>query len=98
MAQIKWLPEAVNDLHRLHIFLEKHDQNAADNAAKRILEGIKLIKATPRLGRPMPDDDVDRRELFMSFGAGSYVIRYRFENKYTVVIIRIWHCKENRTL
>jgi len=98
MAQIKWLPEAVADLHRLHSFLEEHDQNAADNAAGRILEGVRLIKATPRLGRPMPDDDVDRHELFISFGPGSYVIRYRFENKDTVVIIRIWHSKENRIL
>lgn len=97
MAQIKWLPEAVIDLQRLHSFLEEHDQKAADNAAGRILDGIKLLKATPRLGRPMPDDDIERRELFMSFGAGSYVIRYRFENKDDVVIIRIWHSKENRT-
>ena len=95
MAQIKWLPEAVSDLHRLHSFLQEHDQNVADNAAGRILEGVKLLKATPHLGRPMPDDDTSRRELFMSFGAGAYVIRYRFENN-SVVIIRIWHSKENR--
>lgn len=98
MAQIKWLPEAITDLHRLHSFLKEHDQKAAENAAGRILEGIQLLKATPRLGRPTSDDDKDRRELFMSFGAGSYVIRYRFENKVDVIIIRIWHSKENRTL
>ena len=97
MAQIKWLPEAVSDLHRLHSFLEEHDHKTAVSAAGRILEGVKLLKTTPRLGRPMPNNDVKRRELSMSFGAGSYVIRYRFENKDTVVIIRIWHSKENRT-
>jgi len=96
MAQIKWLSEAVTDLHRLHSFLKEHDQKVADNAAGRILDGINLLKATPRLGRPMSNDDVERRELFMSFGAGSYVIRYRFENNDNVVIIRIWHSKENR--
>lgn len=97
MAQIKWLPEAVTDLHRLYSFLQEHDQDAADNAAGRILEAIKLLKTSPRVGRPMLDDDVERRELFMPFGAGSYVIRYRFENNDNVVIIRIWHSKENRT-
>jgi plasmid stabilization system protein ParE len=96
MAQIKWLPEAVTDLHRLHSFLQEHNQKAADNASGRILEGVKLLKASPRLGRPMPDDDIERRELFMSFGAGAYVIRYRFEDNDGVVIIRIWHSKESR--
>jgi len=98
MAQVKWLPEAVTDLHRLHSFLREHDQEAANNAAGRIFEGVKLLKANPRLGRPMSSDDAERRELFMSFGAGSYVIRYRFENNDSVVIIRVWHSKENRTL
>ena len=97
MAQIKWLPEAATDLRRLHSFLREHDQKAADNAAGRILEGVKLLKATPRLGRPMTNDDTERRELFMSFGAGAYVIRYRFENNDSIVIIRIWHSKENRS-
>ena len=98
MAEIKWLPEAVSDLHRLHTFLQEHDQKAADNASGRILEGVKLLKVTPRLGRPMSNDDVDRRELFMSFGAGAYVIRYRFEGDNSVIIIRIWHSKENRSI
>ena len=97
MAHIKWLPEAVTDLRRLHSFLQEYDQKAADSAAGRILEGVKLLKATPRLGRPMSHDGMDRRELFMSFGAGAYVIRYRFENKDHVVITRIWHSRENRT-
>lgn len=97
MAQVKWLPEAATDLRRLHSFLWEHDQEAADNAAGRILEGVKLLKASPRLGRPMSNDDTERRELFMSFGAGAYVIRYRFEDNDSVVIIRVWHSKENRT-
>lgn len=96
MAEIKWLPEAVSDLHRLHTFLQEHDQKAADNASGCILKGVKLLKVTPRLGRPM-SDDVDRREHFMSFGAGAYVIRYRFEGDNCAIVIRIWHSKENRT-
>jgi plasmid stabilization system protein ParE len=96
MAQIKWLPEAVTDLRRLHSFLQEYEQKAADNASGRILEGVKLLKVTPRLGRPMSNDDVVRRELFMSFGASAYVIRYRFESDNSVVIIRIWHSEENR--
>ncbi len=36
------------------------------------------------------------RELFMSFGAGAYVIRYTLESDDIVTIIRIWHSRENR--
>lgn len=97
MAELKWLPEAVSDLRRLHSFLQEYDQKTANKASGRILEGVKRLKATPRLGRPMSGDGADRRELFMSFGAGAYVIRYKFEGDDSVVIIRIWHSKENRT-
>ena len=96
MAELRWLPEAVSDLHRLHNFLKKHSQKAADRASGRILEGVKLLKATPRLGRLM-SDEVKRRELYMPFGAGAYVIRYLLESNDSVTIIRIWHSKENRT-
>jgi plasmid stabilization system protein ParE len=96
MAELKWLPEAVSDLHRLHNFLQKHDQKAAARASGRILEGVKLLKASPRLGQLM-SNATDRRELFMSFGAGAYVIRYLLESNDRVTIIRIWHSKENRT-
>ena len=97
MAEIRWLPEAVADLHRLHNFLQDYNQKAADDVSSRILDGVRLLKATPRLGRPMPDDDILRRELFMSFGAGAYVIRCRFEDGNNIIIIRIWRSKENRT-
>jgi plasmid stabilization system protein ParE len=96
MAEIKWLPEAVTDLRRLHSFLQEYDQEAADNASGRILEGVKLLKTTPRLGRLMPEDDTQRRELYMPFGAGAYVIRYRFGGDNSVIIIRVWHSKETR--
>ena len=43
------------------------------------------------------DDENIRRELYVAFGAGAYVIKYRIEAKDSVVIIRIWHSRENRT-
>jgi plasmid stabilization system protein ParE len=95
MARIKWLPEAVDDLERLYFFILDKDTSAASKVASTILKGADLLKNTPRLGRPMPEDD-DRRELFLAFGAGAYVIRYKLELEDTVVIIRIWHSRENR--
>lgn len=43
----------------------------------------------------MPDE-TGRRELFIAFGAGAYVIRYIQQDDSTVVVIRIWHSREDR--
>jgi hypothetical protein len=40
--------------------------------------------------------DGNRHELFIAFGAGAYVIRYKLEAKDSVVIVRFWHNLENR--
>jgi plasmid stabilization system protein ParE len=95
MPGVKWLPEAVADANRLYRFLDSKDADAATNAMRTILIGAKQHRAHPLLGRPMLDG-TERRELFISFGAGAYVLTYRLENSVTVTIIRVWHSKENR--
>lgn len=95
MNKLKWLPEALADVERLHEFLKDIDVQAADQCVEIILKGSRLLKATPHLGRPMPDEQ-GKRELFMQFGAGAYVLRYRLEDSDTVVIIRVWHSREDR--
>jgi plasmid stabilization system protein ParE len=95
MASIKWLPDAISDIKRLHTFLESKDSEAASRAAACILEGVNILKSSPRIGRPMPDE-TGRRELSTAFGAGAYVLRYMIEDDNTVVIIRVWHSREDR--
>ncbi len=95
MAQLKWLPEALADIERLYDFLHNKDARAAAKAAKTLLTGASILKESPRIGRPMPDE-TGRRELFISFGAGAYVLRYKLEDPNTVIIIRVWHSRENR--
>jgi plasmid stabilization system protein ParE len=95
MARLKWLPEAIKDIERLYNFLKEKDTEAAKRAAYKILEGSTLLRASPRLGRPM-NDNTERRELSVAFGAGSYVLRYVFESDDVVTIIRVWHSRENR--
>ena len=96
MSQIKWLPEALLDIERLYAFLKDKNQEAAARAARAIMEGVELLRTSPRIGRPM-SDDTGRRELFVSFAAGAYVLRYMQENENTVIIIRVWHSRESRT-
>jgi plasmid stabilization system protein ParE len=95
MAKIKWLPEAIEDIDRLYKFLQSKDLQAAARAASCILEGASLLKTSPRIGRPMPDE-TGRHELFVAFGAGAYVLRYMLATNNSVVIIRVWHSRENR--
>ena len=95
MAKLKWLPEALEDVERLHEFLKGIDVQAANQCVEIILKGSKLLKSTPGLGRPMIDVP-GGHELFMQFGASAYVLRYRLEGETTVVITRVWHSREDR--
>ncbi|ABB23842.1 putative protein of the plasmid stabilization system [Pelodictyon luteolum DSM 273] len=96
MPQIKWLPEALADVERLYVFLYEKSPLAAARAAKSILDGAGILTSMPDIGRPM-EDDTGRREWVVSFGAGAFVLRYMRSENDTVVIIRVWHSKGNRT-
>ncbi len=96
MPEIKWLPEALADVDRLHEFVKAQHQEAAARVARAILDGANLLARSPDLGRPM-DDGTGRRELIVSFGAGAYVLRYMHDKDQTPVIIRVWHSREDRT-
>ena len=93
--KVVWLPEALADLERLYDFLVDKDPAAAARAMRTIDSGADSLEAFPELGRPI-GDDTGRRELFVPFGAGAYVLRYRIHHN-TVVIIRVWHSREERT-
>lgn len=95
MSEIEWLPEALGDIERLYTFLHDKDFDAAKRMAANLLKGTELLQSSPRTGRPMPDE-TGRRELFVAFGAGAYVLRYINTGK-VIIIIRVWHSKENRS-
>jgi plasmid stabilization system protein ParE len=96
VSKVEWLPEALADIERLHHFLHGKNQDAAARAASTILEGATLLETAPDLGRPMADG-TRRRELFVAFASGAYVLRYILDDEGTVVIIRVWHSREDRT-
>lgn len=94
MSQVIWLPEALEDAERLFVFLEDKNPAAATRAAQALQGGTKLLSDFPEIGCPM-NDHTERRELFIPFGSGAYVLRYIIDDN-TVVIIRAWHSKEER--
>jgi len=93
-AKIVWRERALEDISRLHDFLFEKNEEAAAKAARVILRGSSLLEESPRLGRPMADG-TGRRELFIPFGAGFYVLRYFLTND-IVIIVRVWHGREDR--
>ncbi len=94
MPQIVWLPEALEDTRRLRHFLEDKNPKAEARAGQVLQDGAKLLASFPEIGQPM-NDGTDRRELFLPFGSGNYVLRY-ITDRQTVVIVRAWHSKEKR--
>ena len=93
MDQI-WLPEARADVQRLFDFLVEASPSNAAAALRIIRGGAARLLEHPRIGRRM-DDETERRELILPFGAGVYVLRYRIEGE-TIVILRVWHGREDR--
>jgi len=93
VAKIKWLPEAVADTERLYQFLAELSPKAAMESAAAILGIVRKLRRFPKLGAPMEDE---RREAYVAFGAGSYVVRYRIDTEGTVVIVRVFHSRADR--
>jgi plasmid stabilization system protein ParE len=94
VSKIIWLPEALEDTQRLRLFLADKPKGVIERAGQALQEGAKRLADFPEIGFPM-NDGTDRRELFLPFGSGGYILRY-ITDKHAVFIIRAWHSKENR--
>jgi len=94
--RVVWLPEAAADLDRLRNFLVTRNPGAAARVARQILQGVKLLEKYPEAGKPVQDPP-GFRDLFIPFGSRGYVLRYRLSQDKTIVIVRVWHAREERT-
>lgn len=89
-----WLPENRRDIRRLYEYLMGLDANAARRMLHTIRNGVQALLRAPRSGKRV-DDETGRRDFFVPFGVGAYVLRYHL-NDDTVVITRVWHSRESR--
>lgn len=90
--RLVWLPEARADIQRLYAFLLEKTPIGAERAVRVIQLGAGRLLEFPEIGRPM-GDDTRRRELFIPFGAGAYVLRYQIHAE-VIAVIRVWHSRE----
>ena len=92
--ELRWLPDALQDLIRLDNFIRPHNPDAANRAIHTIRDAAESLLENPELGRPW-DPAPEFRQFFIPFGARGYVLRYRLED-HRIVIVRIWHTREDR--
>lgn len=89
---LRFSPEAVDDLARLRKFIEEKNPVAAQRIARELLLGMEKLKVFPEIGLK-----VDRafepqriRDLFIE----RYTVRYLIGED-EIVILRLWHSKEH---
>jgi plasmid stabilization system protein ParE len=92
--KLVWLAEARDDVQRLSNFLTERDLEAARRMLARVRKGAQTLMEHPRAGKRM-EDDTNRCELFLPFGVGAYVLRYRLQED-RILILRVWHSRESR--
>jgi len=93
MPRLKWTPQSLRDVGRLHNFLAPKSPDAAKGAIKAIRQGVKLLGKHPEMGRPVEELPTEFREWVVEFGSGAYVALYRFDGK-EVVILAVRHGRE----
>jgi plasmid stabilization system protein ParE len=94
-VQVVFLTRARADLVRLRQFLEPHGEPLSQRAVDTLFAAAHSLRDLPERGRPAARPGY--RELIVPFGRGAYVIRYRIDyRRETVVIVRLWHGREDR--
>jgi len=94
-VQIVFLSRARADLDRLRDFLAPHGDSLSARVVDTLFAAAHSLADQPERGRPAAR--AGYRELIVPFGRGAHVIRYRVDRRRnTVVIIRLWHGREQR--
>ena len=88
-----WSPAARADLIRLREFIEPHHPEAARRAAEALKKSAGLLLEHLAISARL--EDRDDRELFVPYGRRGYILRYRLHDD-TIVILRLWHVREDR--
>lgn len=92
--KVVWLWSAVADLNRLEAFVSQHEPDRAGEISETIRNAARSLEQFPERCRRVPGLS-DFRELFVEARSQTYVIQFRIAAE-RVVIVRIWHGREDR--
>ena len=74
MAQVRWTPQAADDLEAICLFIARDAPQVAATFADRVLPARDRLASYPRLGRTVPELGIENiREIIV----GSYRVIYR---------------------
>ncbi len=74
MAQVRWTPQAADDLEATCLFIARDSPQLAATFADRILRATDRLASNPRLGRMVPELGIENiREVIV----GNYRVIYR---------------------
>ena len=94
MKKLIWTIAAGRDMERLHSFIAKNNKNAAKRAANAIVHSARLLQKSPRMG--VLSENKASREHSVAFAKTGYIVRYMIDGNHDIVILRVYHQKENR--
>lgn len=94
--EVRFTPEAEDDLLRLFDFLLARDVPAAEKAHAAIAKSVELLEVFPFSCRKAVGGDGSPflRELIIPFGSAGYVALFEIENGTTVNILAVRHQRE----
>ena len=89
---LRFSPEAIEDLGRLREFIEEKNPAAAQRIANDLLLGLEKLKVFPEIGLKVERafEPQRIRDLFVD----NYTVRYLVGDG-EIVVLRIWHGKEH---
>lgn len=91
--KIQWTSKASSDLLRLHEHLRPVAPEAAARVVQQLAQAPDRLLDYPRLGEKL--EAFEPREVRRII-VGNYEMRYEITSG-AIVILRLWHCRENRS-
>lgn len=90
--RLKYSPESILDLQRLHDFIAPKNPLSARKIAIEIQQSAEKLKQFPQIGLSVSRAEglQEIRDLYV----GNYTIRYLVASGEAIFILRIWHNKE----
>jgi len=89
---VRWTPEAVDDLARLHDFLAAHNPKLALRVVATLRNAVRQLFVHPRLGSAVPGfEGHEVRRLVIR----DYELRYEIARE-ALYILRFFHTREDR--
>ncbi len=87
MAEVRWTPQAADDLAAITNFIAPDSPYYASLFAIDVIRAVERLQAFPRSGRVVPEAQMpDIREIVL----GNYRIVYRIQDD-VVIVLTVWH-------